>query len=486
MLTLCFPTMVFATNGMNMEGYGPIATAMGGAAQGYDNGSAAIMANPATIGLMQRSHRLDVAVGNLRPSVKATVTTNAGDLETDSNGDSYFMPALGWVRQGKKFGFGFGVFGQGGMGTDYEGTSWMGNPAQSATSPNLENRSELSVGRAILPIIYKVNRALTFGASVDFVWAGMDLKMALSEAQFQNLANPQAQTIGTASGTLRDSFGAIYEPFDTTQSVVGINNLHYAYFDFSNSSDYTGEASATGYAGKLGFTYRINSLITIGGSYHSKTRLSDLESDNATMTMAVNGDTGVLSTGTASGTDGDVTIPVTGKIKVNDFQWPANYALGVAIKPTKKWLLVADIKYIAWEDVMKNFSMTFTADAVASNGSFGGKIMDMSLFQNWDDQTVYSAGAAYSVTKALTLRGGVNHASNPIPDKYLNALFPAIVETHITGGIGYLFRNGASVDFSVVKGLEGENANPGDGVNLAKVTSAHSQLNWQLMVSYLY
>ncbi len=33
----------WATNGMNLEGYGPIATAMGGAVQTYDNGTAFYM-----------------------------------------------------------------------------------------------------------------------------------------------------------------------------------------------------------------------------------------------------------------------------------------------------------------------------------------------------------------------------------------------------------------------------------------------------------
>ena len=47
------PGVSFATNGMNMEGYGPIATGMGGASMAYDNGAAAMVNNPATIGLMR-------------------------------------------------------------------------------------------------------------------------------------------------------------------------------------------------------------------------------------------------------------------------------------------------------------------------------------------------------------------------------------------------------------------------------------------------
>ena len=35
-----------ATNGMNMEGYGPVSTALGGASQAIDHGTAAMAQNP--------------------------------------------------------------------------------------------------------------------------------------------------------------------------------------------------------------------------------------------------------------------------------------------------------------------------------------------------------------------------------------------------------------------------------------------------------
>src|SRR5512147_2361854 len=76
LLLLCSLTLVpaaYATNGMNMEGYGPIATGMGGASFAYDNGTAAVMNNPATLGLMPEGNRLDVALGFLRPDITTSV-----------------------------------------------------------------------------------------------------------------------------------------------------------------------------------------------------------------------------------------------------------------------------------------------------------------------------------------------------------------------------------------------------------------------------
>ena len=47
-LLLAGGTPALATNGMNMEGYGPISTGLGGASQAIDHGTAAMAQNPAT------------------------------------------------------------------------------------------------------------------------------------------------------------------------------------------------------------------------------------------------------------------------------------------------------------------------------------------------------------------------------------------------------------------------------------------------------
>jgi len=472
LITTLSSVNVMATNGMNMEGYGPQATAMGGASMAYDNGTAAMMNNPATIGLMNSSYRFDLAIGKLGPDVTASM--NANNLSADSSGTSYIMPALGWVMKNGKITYGFGVFAQGGMGTEFGSNSWMANPGQQLTSPKLVNRSEVGIGRVLVPLTYQINDQFIVGGSVDFVWAGMDLQMGMNAAQFGDLIGTQSQ--GTASGSLVDGFTSMYDPINAG---APIERLDYAYFDFSNSSDFTGEAFGKGVAGKIGLTFKLNDMISFGATYHSKTNLSDLETSNATMTMAISGDGGLMSGGAAVGYT-DMTIPVTGKITVNDFQWPSTMGLGVVVKPMKRVMLVADVKQIGWSDVMKNFDMTFTADTVAANGNFSGAVMDMKLFQNWEDQTVYSVGGSFAVTDELTIRGGANRGKNPVSLKYLNALFPAIVQNHITAGVGYKLRGGSSFDLSMTKALESK------VTNTSGVTSAHAQLNWQFMYSYIY
>jgi len=151
----------YATNGMNVEGYGPIATGMGGASMAYDNGTAAMMNNPATLGLAADGNRFDVALGFLGPDVSSSMSGASG-------GDAYFMPAAGWTRKSGNLTYGVGMFAQGGMGTEYvQGLD------------GLPERSELGVGRLIAPLAFNVNQNLTIGGSVDFVWAMLDMRMAM-------------------------------------------------------------------------------------------------------------------------------------------------------------------------------------------------------------------------------------------------------------------------------------------------------------------
>ncbi len=477
---ILFAAEAEATNGMNLEGYGPVSVSMGGASFAFDNGTAAMMNNPATLSLMPSGIMLDLAIGSLGPNVTAALA--AMSLSEDSEATAFYMPAFGLFMKRESIGFGIGVFSQGGMGTEYSATSWLSDPsmgANTALGAGLVNRSEVGVGRVIAPVTYQVNEQLSIGASIDFVWAGMDLQMAMGEAQFQDLANPMAQTLGTASGTLVDAFGMFYEPFGGT----GIETLHHAYFDFSNESSFTGEAKGYGVAGKLGIVYAVNEQWTVGATYHTNTFLGDLETDCAELSMGLYADPGAF-VGAPTGSYEDMIIPLEGSITVKDFQWPWVLGGGVAVTPNERVMIAMDVKYIAWSSVMEDFSMTFKADDIPENGGFAGLEMDATLFQEWENQLVFALGGAFDATKALTLRGGFNYGKNPVPDEFLNALFPAIVESHLAFGAGYDFENSMALNASLVYGFEKEAANPGNGSTIPEVTSTHSQLNWMLMFSY--
>ena len=485
---LVFSTAAHATNGMNLEGYGPVALGMGGAGFAYDAGTSATMMNPATMGLAEDgTNRLDLALGFLGPDI--TVSVPDYGMSADSSADAFWMPAMGWMRRDGSWTYGVAVFAQGGMGTEYGEDSFLANPAVDPITgmpiPTGDGvRSEVGVGRFMVPLTYTVNDNLNVGGSLDFVWAGMDIMMAMSGEQFGDFIAGMGgtQTYGTASGGMVDAMLGM-------MAAGMLTNVDWARIDFSNSSDFTGEARGYGLAGKIGFTYKVNDRLTIGGTYHSKTAISDLNTENATISMQVDMVVDTDGDGVPDTPMDDMAIPVKGELDVVDFQWPATYGIGLSFQATDALMVAMDVKKIDWSGVMSDFNMTFNADAdqgncddpIAPNPAcgFGGLDMDLTMYQDWDDQTVISLGAAYAVNDALTLRVGYNQASNPVPDLYLNPLFPAIVEKHYTFGVGYQFSDANQVNFALSKAQNYDTTIENQGVDIS-----HEQLSWQVMYSH--
>jgi long-chain fatty acid transport protein len=411
-----------ATNGMDMEGYGPISTGMGGASQAIDHGTAALAQNPATLGLMTGPARLDLALGVLGPKVASSMP---GMPTSDSGGTSYVMPALGYARRTGAFTYGIGVFAQGGMGTEYDANSFL------ALGSGQPVRSELGVGRVIVPLVWQATPELAIGATLDFVWANLDLRMAATGQQLGGL-------VTGASGNLG-------------QALPALGGAPWARIDFSDSSDFTGEANSTGWAGKIGAVWKAAPGLTFGASYQGKTSLGDMKTGSTGASLS------------AAGGFAD-----SGQITVVDFQWPAMTAIGVGWQATPALLVAADIKRIGWASVMKDFKMRYDSAGMGGSVSFA-------LPQNWDDQTVWNLGLAYAVNPQLTLRGGLNLADNPIPDAYVNPLFPATVKDHYTFGASYAFSPAHELHGSLTYAPEVSVTN-GMGV-----TITHKQTNFQLM-----
>ncbi|MDO8376652.1 MAG: outer membrane protein transport protein [Aquabacterium sp.] len=426
------PLSVLATNGMNMEGYGPISTGMGGASQAFDHGTAAMAQNPATLALMAPGSRFDGAIGLLGPRVSSTM---AGMPTAESDGKAYAMPAFGYAKRVGALTYGFGIFAQGGMGTDYSENSFL------AGGSGQPVRSELGVGRVLLPVAYQVTPDLAVGATLDFMWAGLDMRMAMPGSQLGSL-------VTGASGSLAGM-------------LAPLGSAPWARIDFSNSSDFTGAAKSTGWAGKLGAVYKLTPAFSMGASYQFESSLGDMKT----------GATGASLSATGGFLD-------QGRITVVDFQWPATTAVGLAWQATPALLLAADVKRLDWASVMKDFRLRYDSAGTSMPGVSGS--VSFALPQNWKAQTVTSLGVAYVVNSALTLRGGINLADNPIPDATVNPLFPATEKTHYTAGIGYRFSPASEFNGSLTVAPNSSVTN-GQGIVIT-----HKQLNVQLMYTHRF
>ena len=365
---VCYTTSAaLATNGMLLEGYGPVSHAMGGTSMAFDNGAAAMTNNPATLGLMPEGNRIDLAFGYLGPDV----AWHAGGTQYSSDSTAFVMPAVGFVRREGAWAYGIGVYAQGGMGTDYKGT------------PFGDLYSQVSVGKVLVPVAYSMTDRLTVGLTLEYLWANMDLVMGP--------------------------------------------------FDFKDSSDLSGAASGSSVTGKLGFVYRLNDTVNIGGSYLHKGGLGSLTGQGA---------------------------------RVTGFDMPAVASIGTAVRVTEKLMLTADYNRIFWSESMRTIN-------VSQNG------ITMPLRQNWDDQDVLALGLAYDILPQLTVRLGANLGNNPVSGN-CTPLFPAIVENHYTTGFGYRFNENHSMDASFAYAPEVRKSN---GLDFSGTSTTHSQKSFQLMYS---
>lgn len=430
-----------ATNGMQLEAYGAKAGGLGGAAYAYDSGNSAVMNNPATLALRPAGqNNFGLGLTLLSPDVSASHPL-AGKVESD--GTAYWMPSMSYIRSRGDLFFGVGVMAQGGMGTEYGVGSplfAMGCPASTfggACAPGdmtpmsgEEIRSEVGFGRIMLPLAWKASERLNLAGQVDLVWATLDLQMDMDGRSLMGL-----MAGGLASGGITGALG-------------GLGDLRHARFDVSDDNDMTGKAKAYGLGYKLGAVYKLDERLNLGVTYHAKTRLGDMKAEGVGLSAAGSGGSAAM----------------TGTLKVVDFQWPETYGIGLAWTPNDTWMLAADVKRIRWSEVMKDLRVRFVAGP--------GMDLNVTMPQNWEDQTVVAVGVQYKPTRDLALRLGVNQAGNPVPDNTLNPLFPAIVERHYTAGVGYRIDGANSVSAALTYAPESSATNPDNGI-----TASHGQIS---------
>ncbi len=174
-----------------------------------------------------------------------------------------------------------------------------------------------------------------------------------------------------------------------------------------------GRVYSFGYGAKLGAMYKPNDMISLGITYTTKTAMTFEH--------------------------GNIEFAGMGSFeaKVEGFNWPSSIGFGVALRPTSRLLIAFDVTYMQWSKAVDQVVIVTNAPAPMNRVVF-----DM----GWEDQWVFAIGAAYQVTDKLTLRAGYNYGKNPVPAENLSPLFPAIVEHHITLGLGYQFSPTVKLD----------------------------------------
>ena len=258
----------------------------------------------------------------------------------------------------------------------------------------------LSVPIPVAPEIWRFGLAAygVSGLGVDY----RDTKLDQPVANFGG--NPLAAGTDTQLQTMKFAPAVAYQPTDRLSLGLDLQ-IDYSSLDLGSGSTFN-----YGWGYQLGVLYRLTDAISLGATYISPQKV---KYEN-------------------------VLAKPDGFSANLELESPQQVGFGVAFTLFDKLLLEGDVKWLNWSDAQGYHEF------------------------DWDDQWVYALGAQYEVIPKLFLRAGFNYGSNPVkrhenftgttfktvqgttlPTYYYETFriigFPAIVETHLTAGIGYEF-----------------------------------------------
>ncbi|GAA0283243.1 hypothetical protein GCM10009127_25860 [Alteraurantiacibacter aestuarii] len=247
----------------------------------------------------------------------------------------------------------------------------------------------VSVGLAInanggMNTVYETNPFGPFGATGN---AGVDLKQVFITPTVA-VEFAEGQSLGVSPIAMVQGF-----------RVTGIQPFSAASADPANFTN-NGTDWSFGAGFRVGYLGQVTKGIRIGAFYQSKIWASKF--DNYAGLFSDHG----------------------------SFDVPSSYGAGIAIQPTERLTLAADVKRIEYSDVTSVGTPLAPLFANVPFGAVGGPGF------GWDDVTVFKLGAAYQVSDTLTVRGGYGRSDNPVPssETFLNILAPGVVQDHFTLG----------------------------------------------------
>jgi long-chain fatty acid transport protein len=128
-----------------------------------------------------------------------------------------------------------------------------------------------------------------------------------------------------------------------------------------------------------------------------------------------------------------VSTNATGSIELPE---QVTFSVRQALGP--KWTLLGTIEWQNWSRV-GNVSAT-------GSGCPGGTCETLNL--NYRDGWLYSVGAEYAYSPALTLRGGVAYETSPITDDTRSILLPDTDRVFVSVGASYKYSERMTLDFA--------------------------------------
>jgi len=429
-----------ATNGYFKIGYGSKNRGMAGAGMAFGQDSLAPAINPAALSGV--GNRVDAGVEFFNPQREGGVDAtgmSVPDLDgagpapalsgfnsaADSGATIFAIPNFGVSMDlGGGYTVGLAVVANGGMNTRYNTNLFtnafspvIGQAANSFPAPNPPGPSGFAGLLAAAP-------PNGFGVPAANIDAAMGQLLGNTVPLYSSLGVNLSQLLitPTIAYQINANHSIGFSPIIGYQRFRAYGLGLFAGFS-SDASKLTnnGDDDAWGYGARIGYQGTFG-MVSFGASYTSKIYMEAF--DKYSGLFAEKG----------------------------DFDIPSSYGAGIAIHPSSRLTIAADITRINYSDTAAINNEGPTADEffngfafALSGGTAPGTSVSNPLGTNngwgfgWDDITVYKIGVNYDYNSQWTFRAGFNYAESPYDkDQALfNVLAPGLVEKHATVGFTY-------------------------------------------------
>jgi len=390
-----FLSSMSLANGLNLNGLGARAVAMGGAFVGLADDFTAVFWNPAGIAQFNKkyvgfyatdiipsmNYMLEVPSGI--PGVSVTLADAASVRKNYLAGlAGYYQPITENLTAG------LAVYAPSGLGIEWKGSD-LAAISGLTPNPNIDWMSKIFVVSISPVLALKLSDQIMVGATFN-----------INYGSFKT-----AQYAGSAETP---------PPFPPMMFDLGQQTL---------------EMTGWGYGATFGILVKPSDMFSIGATFRTPSKIS------------FSGETEVSGIGQLAPLVGP--IETTANVET-DITWPMWLAAGIAFKPFEKLTLTADAQYTQWSD-LDVIEVAFTNPAWNTLMALteGNK-----LEMHWESQWQIRFGAEYQLTRAFALRAGYYHDPGPAPNKTRNILLPITDFDCFSAGLGYDI-NGVVIDLGV-------------------------------------
>ena len=396
---LVFLSSLSFANGLNLNGIGPRAVAMGGAFVGLADDFSAIFWNPAGLAHIKQkyiafygfdiipsmTYNLETPIPGVNADAKAVTKHYLGGLA------GYFQPVSDNLV------LGLAVYSPSGLGIEWDGADLAGiSGPPGSPNPKIEWMSKIFVITIAPSLAYQVSDQIMLGFSLNINYGSFDMARY---AGYETVANP-------------------YYPM--------LSPDPYLYFDFEQQKI---EMKGWGFGATFGILVKPSDMFSLGLTLRTPSKIG-FSGDLGISKLSVLEPLVGAPIAATSGAEADVT-------------WPMWLAGGIAFTPIEQFTLTFDVQWTQWSKLEEV--------AITLSDQTWGLILeeeDTKLAFRWKDKAQIRFGAEYRFSPKFALRAGYYNDPGPAPDETRNILLPITDFTVVAAGFGYNI-NGIVIDFAV-------------------------------------